>query len=46
MARLMDSGEALVAISTHGAGAGREGNVLHILVGERSLIDHLRRNLT
>jgi hypothetical protein len=39
----MDSGVELAAVSTRGAGSGREGTVPQILVCERSLFDHLTR---
>lgn len=43
LAPMMDSGVEFAAVSTRGAGSGRDGTVPHILVCERSLFDHLTR---
>lgn len=43
LAPLMDSGVELAAVSTRGAGSGRDGTVPQILVCERTLFDHLLR---
>lgn len=45
LAKLMDSGVALVAVSTRGASAGRDGVTPQILVCDERLMKHLRRNL-
>jgi len=43
---LLDAGTELVAVSTRGAGAGRDGVVPQVLVCERRLYDHLTRPAT
>ncbi len=44
LAKLLDAGEDMVAISVRGCGVGREDFVPHILVCERALFDHLTRD--
>lgn len=43
LARLLDAGADLVAISVRGSGRGTDGTVPHILICERALFDHLTR---
>ncbi|GAA1818928.1 hypothetical protein GCM10009812_09410 [Nocardioides marinus] len=43
LARLLDGGADLVAVSVRGAGPGREGAVPQVLVCERELYEHLTR---
>ena len=42
---LMDSGADILAISVRGDGAGREGEVPHVLACERHIMEHLTRRL-
>lgn len=43
LARLLDGGTDLVAISVRGSGHGTDGTVPHILICDRKLFDHLNR---
>jgi hypothetical protein len=43
LAKLLDAGTDLVAISVRGSGRGTDGTVPHILISERALYDHLNR---
>lgn len=43
LARLLDGGADLVAISVRGSGRGTDGTVPRILICERALFDHLSR---
>lgn len=43
LAKLLDAGADMVAVSTRGAGAGREGVSPQVLVVERALWEHLDR---
>lgn len=43
LARLLDGGTDLVAMSVRGSGHGTDGTVPHILICDRKLFDHLNR---
>ncbi len=43
LAKLIDDGADLVAISVRGSGRGTDGTVPHVLICERALFDHLNR---
>ena len=45
LARVMDAGLDILAISTRGARAGMDSNVPQILAGERRVMERLRREV-